>query len=367
VGKILATTTTIAAQATPAGRGGIGVIRLSGPLVSKIAAKLLGIVPKPRYALHTLFKDQNGNAIDDGLALYFNKPNSFTGEDVLELQGHGGQVILDLLLKRVLELGAILARPGEFSERAFINGKIDLAQAEAIADLIDASSSEAALSAVRSLRGDFSTLVNELKEKIIALRVAIEAEIDFADEELELDSYANKHASLENILNLLANIQQSANQGALLRDGVNVVITGKPNAGKSSLLNYLAREDMAIVTPIPGTTRDVLRSQILLDGLPINIIDTAGLQVTEDIIEQEGIRRARQEIATADHILCIIDKSAITSQNPLDVILELHLPETNKNHITVLYNKIDLTKDKPAILVINGISCIYLSLKHNWS
>ncbi len=278
---------TIAAIATPPGRGGVGIVRVSGPLSAVIAEAVCGHLPQPRYAALRRFHGHDGQVIDQGIALYFPAPHSFTGEHVLELQGHGGPVVMDLLLARVLELGARLARPGEFSERAFLNDKLDLAQAEAIADLINSTTAEAARAAVRSLEGEFSRRIQALVEGLIELRMYIEAAIDFPD----------------GLREQLRALQAAAGQGRLLRDGMTVVIAGRPNAGKSSLLNVLAGREAAIVTAIPGTTRDVLREQIAIDGMPLHIIDTAGLRDSEDVVEQEGVRRAWAEIATADRIL----------------------------------------------------------------
>ena len=274
----LATSETIAALASPPGRGALGVIRVSGSSVPHIALQLLGTLPEPRVACLKRFRDAAGSALDEGLALYFPAPASFTGEHVLELQGHGGAYVMDSILQRVLDLGARMARPGEFSERAFLNGKIDLTQAEAVADLIDAGSRDATRAAIRSLQGEFSARVHELQALLTELRVYVEAAIDFPDEEIDfLSDQALKHR-LARVFAAFDSISAAARQGALLREGLNVVIAGKPNAGKSSLLNRLAGEDIAIVTDLPGTTRDLLRQQVHLDGLPVNIIDTAGLR-----------------------------------------------------------------------------------------
>ncbi|MCK5721980.1 MAG: tRNA modification GTPase, partial [Gammaproteobacteria bacterium] len=259
---------TIAAIATPPGRGGVGIIRVSGPLVKNISKKILGKIPQPRFADYLSFLDQNNETIDSGLALYFVGPNSFTGEDVLELQGHGGPVVMDLLLQQVLYLGARIAKPGEFSERAFLNDKLDLAQAEAIADLIDASSEQAAKSAVKSLQGEFSRWIDQSVEALTNLRMYVEAAIDFPEEEIDFLSDGHVTSSLENILAEMDKIFASAQQGVLLRDGMQVVLIGQPNTGKSSLLNALAGRDSAIVTHIAGTTRDVLREEINIDGMP---------------------------------------------------------------------------------------------------
>jgi len=300
---------TIVAPATPPGRGGIGVVRISGPDARRIAASVIGEVPTPRRATFARFLDAQGNAIDAGIAILYAEPASFTGEDVLELQGHGGPAIMDLLVRRTLELGARLARPGEFSERAFLNDKIDLAQAEAVADLIGAGSAQAARAAMRSLEGEFSSEVRGLIERLTGLRVYVEAAIDFPDEDVEFLGGAEVAGRLADIDARFERIRRAAGQGRLLRDGLNVVIAGRPNAGKSSLLNALAGVDAAIVTPVPGTTRDVLRERIHIDGLPVHVIDTAGLRETEDLAEGEGVRRARGEIARADLVLYVIDSA----------------------------------------------------------
>jgi tRNA modification GTPase len=340
---------TIAAQATSPGRAGIGIIRISGPKVKQIARQILGIIPDPRYAHFSGFLDNDKKIIDQGLALYFPAPNSFTGEDVLELHGHGVPVIMDCVLRRVLELGARLANPGEFSERAFLNGKIDLAQAESIADLINASSTQAAHSAMRSLQGEFSRQINSLSEEIINLRTYVEAAIDFSDQEIDYISTKKINQDLKNILQTITKLQKSAEQGVLLQEGLGVVIVGKPNVGKSSLLNYFCGRDAAIVTHIPGTTRDILREYINIDGLPLHIIDTAGLRETFDLIEQEGIKRVRQEMQRADFILLMVDEDDV----------DLHFFKEFLDKIIVVRNKIDLTKHKAKI----AQQKIYVSVK----
>lgn len=344
--------TTIIAQATPAGRGGIAVVRVSGPLVQEIARQVLGLLPKPRLAKHSAFLDAEGEAIDDGIALFFPQPNSFTGEDVLELQGHGGPAVVDILIKRILSLGACLARPGEFSERAFLNNKMDLAQAEAVADLIDAASAEAARSAVRSLQGEFSKKIHRLVEALIQLRIYVEAAIDFADEEIDFLADLELKRNLQAAIQELLEIQISAKQGTLLRDGISVVIIGEPNVGKSSLLNCLSGKDIAIVTDIPGTTRDLLREYIQIDGMPIHIIDTAGLRESTDKIEQEGIRRAHEEIKRADLILFVVeDISAIPA------VFNFEIP------VIIIHNKIDLIAATPAIQIKQNQTIVSLSAK----
>lgn len=343
----MATLDTIAAQATPPGRGGVGIIRLSGPDALRIAnaISLRSTPTKPRFAHYSSFFDRDDNVIDQGLLLFFPGPNSFTGEDVVELQGHGGPVIMSQLLARTVELGARLARPGEFSERAFLNDKLDLAQAEAIADLIESGSEQAARSAMKSLQGAFSSRINELLQQLIELRMFVEAAIDFPEEEIDFLSDGRVQAKLEGVLQQLDAVFREARQGVLLKEGMRVVLAGRPNAGKSSLLNQLAGSDRAIVTAIAGTTRDVLREHIHLDGMPLHITDTAGLRDSPDEVEQEGIRRAWQEIEQADRILLLTDASEHQQDNP-----ELFWPEfvsavQDKSRITVIRNKIDLTQE----------------------
>mgnify|MGYP003603265725 FL=1 len=288
---------TIVAQATPIGRGGVGILRISGPLAQEVAKEVLGKELKPRLANYLPFKDQDGTVLDQGIALFFKAPNSFTGEDVLELQGHGGQVILDILLKRILAVkGVRIARAGEFSEQAFLNDKLDLAQAEAIADLIDATSEQAARSALKSLQGEFSNKINQLVDSVIYLRTYVEAAIDFPDEEIDFLADGKIEGHLNDIIRQLNGVRKEAKQGAILREGMKVVIAGRPNAGKSSLLNALAGREAAIVTNIAGTTRDVLREHIHIDGMPLHIIDTAGLREASDEVERIGIQRAWDEI-----------------------------------------------------------------------
>lgn len=330
---------TIAALATPAGRGGIGVIRVSGAAVPAMASTLLGACPAPRRAaLHT-FRAADGVAIDQGLALYFPAPASFTGEHVLELHGHGGPVVMARLLLRVLALGARQARPGEFSERAFLNDKLDLAQAEAVADLIDASSTEAAAAAMRSLEGAFSTEVHALTEAVTGLRTYVEAAIDFPDEEIDFLPDGRVSRSLDDLLDRFSSLEAGTRQGALLREGMTVVLAGRPNVGKSSLLNRLTRRESAIVTEIPGTTRDVLCEHLVLDGLPLNVIDTAGLRESDDPVEQEGVRRARAEMAAADRILLLLDDRAGLGEEDRRILDSL----PGGPALTLLYNKCDLS------------------------
>lgn len=328
--------TTIVAIATPPGRGGVGILRVSGPLAASIAQAILGKVPTARFAHYAPFLADDGSHIDQGLALYFPNPHSFTGEDVLELQGHGGPVVLDLLLQRIIELGAKPANPGEFSERAFLNNKLDLAQAEAIADLIAAQSTQAARSALRSLQGEFSQRIHSLVQSLIHLRIYVEAAIDFPEEEVDFLADTQIKTQLQSIIEEVDAIEATARQGALLQEGMTIVIAGQPNVGKSSLLNCLSGQDTAIVTHIPGTTRDILREHIHIDGLPLHIIDTAGLRETADIVEQEGIRRAHQEIKKADCILLMFD--ANDPQLP-EIPPGIFPPETK---LVLVANKIDL-------------------------
>jgi tRNA modification GTPase len=325
-------TETIAAIATPPGKGGVGVIRISGPAALSISKSISGYEPRVRKASYARFYDKHKTVIDTGLILFFVGPHSFTGEDVVELQGHGGPIIQDLLLKEVLRLGARQARAGEFSERAFLNDKIDLAQAEAIADLIDSSTAQAAKGAMRSLQGEFSEKVKSLLKELIYLRMYVEAAIDFPEEEIDFLADEKVRTSIENLQQSLLTTIEQAGQGAILRNGLRLVIAGKPNAGKSSLLNALAGYDAAIVTDIPGTTRDTISETIDLDGLPVHIIDTAGLRDSEDVVEKIGIQRARKAMLDADHILLLVDATKNLATEPLDS------PEKT----SLVYNKIDL-------------------------
>lgn len=353
------TTQTIVARATPPGRGGVGIVRISGPKSSEIAEAILQKPTEPRYALHTPFYASNNSLIDEGIALFFKGPNSFTGEDVLELQGHGGTVVIDQLVARVLEFDDVrLARPGEFSERAFLNDKMDLVQAEAIADLIDATSTQAATSAVRSLQGEFSKKVTALVQSLIRLRMYVESAIDFPEEEVDFLADDHVQQKLSTIENELNNILTNAKQGALLREGISVVIAGKPNAGKSSLLNALSGRESAIVTDIPGTTRDVLREYIHIDGIPLHIIDTAGLRDSDDAVEKIGVERATHEIQQADIVLLIVDGSLKKDVN-------YSLPETisSKAKLIVVSNKIDITNEGPRVESHNEGPVVFVSVK----
>lgn len=357
---MIQTQTTIAAVATPPGKGGVAIIRVSGPLCLSIAKKIIGKTLKPRYAHYLPFYDSENQIIDQGIALYFNNPNSFTGEDVLELQGHGGPIIMDMLLEAVLNCGAVPAKPGEFSERAFHNDKLDLAQAEAIADLIDSGSREAAKSALRSLTGDFSIKVNELVEKVIHLRIYVEAAIDFPEEEIDFLKDDKVTQQTDEISNFLDKLLKASEQGCLLREGMKIVIAGKPNAGKSSLLNALAGKETAIVTAIEGTTRDILTEQINIDGLPLHVVDTAGLRDAKDQVEKIGIERAAKEIESADRLLLMVDAS---DHQKIDIEKEVRRfidPKIELPPITLIENKVDLIDQNPHIEETN-ISTIFLS------
>lgn len=354
----------IAAIATAPGRGGIGVIRISGPDLLPVAAALTTPAgatprqPKPRLAMLADFLAGDGSVIDSGLLLYFPAPHSFTGEDVIELQGHGGPVVMQMLLARCLDLGARLAEPGEFSRRAFMNGKLDLAQAEAVADLIDASTTAAVRSAVRSLQGEFSRAVHALTDELINLRMLVEATLDFPEEEIDFLEAANAFARLKTLREQLATVFARAGQGKLLQAGLHVVLVGQPNVGKSSLLNRLAGDDLAIVTPVAGTTRDALRSAIQIRGIPLHVIDTAGLRETDDAVEKIGIERTWREIERADVALLLLD--AASGMTAADSAILARLPETLKR-LTIL-NKIDLVPEA-ACLPEAGQTVIALSAK----
>jgi tRNA modification GTPase len=340
---------TIVAMATPAGRGAVSIVRVSGAEVPRLALTLLGFLPAPRLARTARFLDATGQGLDHGLAIYFPAPASFTGEHVLELQGHGGPVVGDLLLRRLLELGCRQARPGEFSERAFMNGKMDMAQAEAVADLIDAGTAAAARAAFRSLQGEFSQRVTALQAELTALRVHVEAAIDFPDEEVDWLSDAALVTRLERIFGAFDSLAETGRQGAMLREGLTVVIAGKPNAGKSSLLNALVGADVAIVTAAPGTTRDLLQHPVQLDGLPVLLTDTAGLRPAHDPAEVEGIRRARGAMQRADRVLYVVD--ATRPEDPAELAVELaadlaQLPAGVP--VTLVFNKADLLPDTAA-------------------
>jgi len=349
---------TICALATAYGQSGIGVIRVTGPLSKSISKKILHQDLQPRYAYYGSFFDNDNNLIDKGVAISFPGPNSYTGEDVVEFQGHGGVSVIRKLLATIISLDVRVAEPGEFTKRAFLNGKMDLVQAEAVQDLIQSSSEESALSAVRSLTGEFSEKINQILSELIALRVFVEATIDFSDEEIDFLESHEVSSKLHSLKVTLLNILESANQGAILRDGIHVAIAGKPNAGKSSLLNSLTKQPSAIVTDVAGTTRDVLKETIQIDGMPIHIIDTAGLHNSDNVIEQEGIRRAHTEINNADVVLLVYD----ASDKSVDLSI---LPESVKDKPKiVIKNKIDLTGSKTGIQKIQNNPEISISAKN---
>ena len=369
-------TDTICAIATAPGRSGVGIVRISGPLSLSISKKILGFSPTPRHAHFCSFLGSAEMSIDQGIALFFTAPNSFTGEDVLELQGHGGIYVLRELLDRVVQLGARLANPGEFSERAFLNNKIDLLQAEAIADLIESNSKQAAKSALRTLQGEFSNKIINLVRLLIKARAHIEATIDFSDEDIDFVSDNKVEDSLRAILESIKATIAQAKQGALLKEGVNVVIAGKPNAGKSSLLNALSGTDSAIVTDIPGTTRDLLSAEINIDGLPVHIIDTAGIRISNDVVEREGLRRAQVAMEQADQLLLIVDKSELVQDvekmlAPLVLLTDRSIKELEGlKNTAIIFNKIDLLNNEaPSLSVIKyldySIPAISLSAKDN--
>jgi tRNA modification GTPase len=358
------TTDTIVAQATPLGRGGVGIIRVSGPQAAQVALAITGRTLRPRYAEYLPFVDQNGIELDQGIALFFPNPHSFTGEDVLELQGHGGPVVMDMLIKRILQLPGIrAARPGEFSERAFLNDKLDLTQAEAIADLIDASSEEAAKSALKSLQGQFSNKIHTLVESLIHLRIYVEAAIDFPEEEIDFLADGKVAGDLQQIIDNLEAVRREANQGAIMREGMKVVIAGRPNAGKSSLLNALSGKESAIVTEIAGTTRDVLREHIHIDGMPLHIIDTAGLRDASDEVERIGIERAWKEIEQADRVLFMVDGTTTSATDPKEIWPDFVDRLPDNIGITVIRNKVDQTNEELGICHVSNPTLIRLSAK----
>jgi len=324
---------TIAAIATPAGRGGIGVVRVSGPGVFSISTRVLGSLPAPRHAHHAKFKNACGEPIDAGLALYFAAPHSYTGEEVLELHGHGGPVVMQLLLRACLDAGARLAEPGEFTRRAFLEGKLDLAQAEAVADLIEASSEQAARAALRSLSGEFSAAVHRVASQLIELRALTEAMLDFPEEELDAVHRFDAASRVQALAAALDELLAKSREGSLLRTGIHVVLAGRPNVGKSSLLNRLAGEERAIVTPIAGTTRDALREPIQIEGVPLTLVDTAGLRESVDELEQLGVERARRELAQADLVLVVEEAGGAPPSPP---------PIATQGERILVYNKLDL-------------------------
>ncbi len=344
---------TITAVATAPGRAGIGIVRVSGPDSRNIAQALLGLCPEPRLATLADFKDSDGLVLDQGIALFFEAPHSFTGEDVLELQGHGGPVVLDMVLTRVLELGARMANPGEFSQRAFLNDKLDLAQAEAISDLIDSGTRQAAAGAMRSLQGQFSSFVNELIAEVINVRVHVEAAMDFPEEEIDFFADERISTKLRDIRQSLQRLLSEAETGRLLSDGASVVLLGKPNAGKSSLMNRLTGTDASIVTAVPGTTRDIVEQQLQIDGIPLQIIDTAGIRKSGDEIEAEGVRRAMVASDRADLAIVVVDASLPDASFDLDELSGL----TNVDTL-VVYNKVDLLRDPNLPDDVLGVSAL---------
>ena len=366
--QLSSNTETIAAQATAPGRGGVGIIRISGPEASNVAKAILGKVPEVRKAEYLPFYDHNQQTLDQGIALFFKAPNSFTGEDILELQGHGGPVLLDMILKEIIALPKIrMAKPGEFSEQAFLNDKLDLTQAEAIADLINSNSEQAARCALHSLQGDFSKLIKQLVEDVIHLRMYVEAAIDFPEEEIDFLADEKVVNNLKKIILQVEKVQSQAKQGSIIREGMRVVIAGRPNAGKSSLLNALSGKESAIVTDIEGTTRDVLSEQIHLDGMPLHIIDTAGLRESKDKVEQIGIERAWQEIKQADRILLMVDSSCTKTENITDD-LQAFWPEffqllPQNMGVTIVRNKADISGEKTGLTEQDGKPIITLSTK----
>ena len=344
-------TDTIVAAATPPGRGGVGIVRVSGPGTLELATTLLGELPAPRRATFARFLDAQQDPIDAGLALFFPAPHSYTGEHVLELHGHGGPLVMETLVGRALELGARRAQPGEFTQRAFLNDKLDLAQAEAVADMIDAGSRAAVRAAMRSLQGEFSAMVRALTEAVIELRTYVEAAIDFPEEEVDFLADRELAERFETVRDHFESVMTSARQGRLLREGMVVVIAGRPNAGKSSLLNRLAGYDAAIVTPVPGTTRDVVRERIHLDGMPLHVLDTAGLRQGGDVVEEEGIRRAQAEMQRADRVLFVID----TVEDPQGTAAREEGPRLPRDvPLTLVYNKCDLAVGLPVADEVDG-------------
>jgi len=352
---------TIVAIASGLGYAAVGVVRISGDAVPRVAIEVLGALPPPRVATLANFRGEAGEVLDQGLALYFPAPTSFTGEPVLELQGHGGAIVLQLLVARLIALGCRAARPGEFSERAFWNGKIDVTQAEAVADLIGAGTAAAARAAVRSLKGEFSQRVEALQALLTELRIQVEAAIDFPDEDIDFVANSRIHERLARVFAVCDALQTAARQGALLRDGYTVVIAGKPNAGKSSLLNALVGDDVAIVSDEPGTTRDVLREQVHIDGLPLNLVDTAGLRLAGNAIEAEGIRRARREIEIADRVLYVADLSK-PDESSVGELKEQLAALPRGIPLTVIFNKTDLVPGAAAT-AHNEPPTIYVSAR----
>lgn len=338
---------TIAAVATPAGRGGIGIIRVSGPHAQSISHRVLKKTLEARVAYYGPIYNNDNEVLDVGISLFFPGPHSFTGEDVVEFQCHGGPVILDMLLEHLVLSGCRIARPGEFSERAFLNDKIDLTQAEAIADLIDAQTKAAARSALHSLQGEFSSAIQQLIDQLVSLRIYVEAAIDFPEEEIDFLSDGKVASDLAQLVQQVDKIKRSAQQGVLMREGMHVVIVGKPNAGKSSLLNALSGHERAIVTDIAGTTRDVLKESIQIDGMPLHVIDTAGLRETDDEVEKIGVARATQEMLKADQILLVMDATESKLSDPTQLWSEFADEQVDMQSLTIIRNKIDQTGETP--------------------
>jgi tRNA modification GTPase len=349
----------IAAIATAPGRGGIGVVRVSGPHLEEIAIAILGHCPSPRHAAYLDFKDSDGSVIDRGIALYFPAPHSYTGEHVLELQGHGGTAVMQRLLQRCLEFGARLAEPGEFTRRAWLNDKMDLAQAEAVADLIEASTAQAAKSAMRSLAGEFSARIHELRERLVNLRMYVEACLDFPEEDIDFITEGGVAEKLAGVAEELQNVFNGAKQGNLLREGIHVVLIGQPNVGKSSLMNRLAGEEVAIVTAIAGTTRDTIRSEIQIDGVPLHIIDTAGLRETDDEVERHGIARTWRAAESAHIALILVDATHGIGEAEKSIIERLKAV----SHQVWVHNKIDLAQSNPRLEELDGRTHLFLSAK----
>lgn len=349
---------TITAIATPFGKGGVAIIRISGSQSFDIATQLIDKKPLARQALFTPFYDAHQDIIDSGICLYFKAPHSYTGEDVIEIQGHGGVVVINMLLKRITSLGARIAQPGEFTERAFLNNKLDLTQAEAIADIIESTTEHSVRSAQRSLQGVFSKLIDELVNELTELRIFIEAAIDFVDEEIDFLNDGIIEQRIKSLMEQITTLLSNAKTGQLLRDGIAIVLVGKPNAGKSSLLNCLTGQDTAIVTDIAGTTRDVLKEYIQLDGLPLHIIDTAGIHESDNLIEKEGIRRAHHEIKQADKVLIIHD---VRDKKGLDDFIEQL--DIRPDNLVVIFNKIDLNNESAKVLNHDSGDQIFLSIK----
>lgn len=347
---------TIAAVATAQGRGGIGVVRVSGSGVSMIATAILGKLPEPRRAVFTDFLDENNELIDQGIALFFPDPHSYTGEDVLELQGHGGTVVLHLLLQRCLELGARLAEPGEFTQRAFLNDKLDLAQAESVADLIEATTTSAARSAMRSLHGEFSSAIQEMVDELLRLRMLTEAMLDFPEEDIDVADSAYRNRLLQTIQGKLQQTLATAKQGSLLREGAYIALVGRPNVGKSSLLNRLSGEDVALVSDVPGTTRDVIRQAIQIRGVPLHIMDTAGLRTSHDAVENMGMARTHETVKRADLILLLLDATTGCTEEENRIIASF---PADIPHL-LIFNKADLM---PPALEYNSKDRIYISAK----